>query len=197
MTIEEIEKWQGTIKPSFSIIFFTIFLTQIPLYLFSQGNWTQKTNFGGSPRWGAVGFSIAGKGYMAMGYDGANHNDLWEWDQVTNTWTQKASCPGAPRRACSGFAIGSKGYIWAGYNGSFFNDLWEWNQATNSWIQKATIPASARYGSACFVIGDKGYIACGNGGNLNGPYFNDLWEWNQLTDSWTQRADYPGGKNTV
>src|ERR1035437_9962904 len=41
-------------------------------YLFAQGTWTQKANFGGAGRWGAAGFSIGTKGYIGVGASG-NH----------------------------------------------------------------------------------------------------------------------------
>lgn len=175
------------------IKYFTIFLLLVNLHVYPQGKWMQKSNFGGTARYGSVGFSIANKGYIGMGYDGADRNDLWEWDQAANTWTQKANCPGPVRRVSVGFSIGNKGYIAAGYNGSFLNDLWEWDQVTNTWLQRADIPTAGRYGAACFVIGNKGYVGCGNSGSANGPYFDDLWEWDQATNTWIQKASYPGG----
>ena len=36
----------------------------LPTCIFSQDTWTQKTNFGGAGREGAVGFSIGTKGYI-------------------------------------------------------------------------------------------------------------------------------------
>ncbi len=41
----------------------------------------------------AVGFSIAGKGYIATGYDGNYLKDIWEFDPANGTdgaWTQRA-----------------------------------------------------------------------------------------------------------
>ena len=42
----------------------------------STNVWTQKADFGGGARSGAVGFSIGSKGYIGTG--GAN--DFWEYD---------------------------------------------------------------------------------------------------------------------
>ena len=42
-----------------------------------------------------AGFSIAGKGYFGMGYDGGTfYNDLYQYDTATNAWTQMASSSG-------------------------------------------------------------------------------------------------------
>jgi len=50
----------------------------------STNIWTQKANFGGTPREHAVGFAINGKGYLGTGaYYGTGffnlYNDLWEY----------------------------------------------------------------------------------------------------------------------
>jgi len=37
---------------------------------YAQGTWKKKANFGGTKRYGAVGFSIGSKGYIGTGYDG-------------------------------------------------------------------------------------------------------------------------------
>lgn len=44
------------------------------LNCFSQNAWTQKANFGGTERGGAIGFSIGLKGYIGTGtnFDGTN-----------------------------------------------------------------------------------------------------------------------------
>lgn len=39
-----------------------------------------------------------------------------------------------------------------------------------------------------FSIGTKGYIGTG----YTGTYSTDWWEWDQATDTWTQKANYPG-----
>lgn len=47
--------------------------------------WTQKANFSGTPRRGAFGFSISGKGYVGTGNNASTfYNDLWEYDPGTN-----------------------------------------------------------------------------------------------------------------
>ena len=65
----------------------------------AQDTWTQKADFGGLERYGAVGFSIGNKGYMGTGTDDATFKkDFWEYDPAFNTWTQKAAV-GRPARA--------------------------------------------------------------------------------------------------
>src|SRR5437773_10436814 len=80
----------------------------------AQDTWTQKTDFGGTARYGVVGFSIGSKGYLGTGTDGVNHEDFWAYDPATNTWTQKADFGGGPRQVAVSFTIGNKGYVGTG-----------------------------------------------------------------------------------
>src|ERR1035437_2104296 len=151
-------------KPILSILF----LTCCSINIFGQGVWTQKADFGGKARCGAIGFSIGTKGYIGTGLDSINfYSDFWEWDQVTNTWTQKASFPGIPRGIATGFSIGTKGYIGTGSDSlnNNHNDFWEWDQATNTWTQKATLLGVSRFASVGFSILTKGYIGTGQTDN--------------------------------
>src|SRR5438132_1380632 len=100
----------------------------------AQDTWTQKADFGGTPRYGAVGFSIGSKGYLGIGNDGGStfKSDFWEYDSATNTWTQKADFGGGPREHAASFTIGSKGYVGTGSNGpNVRKDLWEYDPTTN------------------------------------------------------------------
>lgn len=64
---------------------------------------------------------------------------------------------------------------------------------TEEWIQKANLPASGRHGAIGFSVGNKGYVGMGhiNSGAQGNQNFNDLWEYDTATNSWTQKADYP------
>jgi len=176
--------------------FLCCFLIFISFHSFSQGTWVSKATFSVG-RMGGAGFSIGTKGYIGFGagtnYSGPYYNDLWEYDQASNSWTQKSTCPGAARMTPIGFSIGTKGYFSIGSlgQGNGYNDLWEWDQATNTWTSKAVFPGGTRGFAAGFSIGTSGYIATG----VNypaGTNTNDLWEYNQTTDTWTQKANLPG-----
>src|SRR5688572_30165039 len=109
----------------FRIIFPAVLL--LPTITLAQATWTQKANFGGTPRYLPAGFSIGTKGYMGTGWTTGGTNDFWEWDQATNVWTQRANFAGSARGYAVGFSIGTKGYIGTGYNGStYLNDFWEY-----------------------------------------------------------------------
>ncbi|MBL0013635.1 MAG: T9SS type A sorting domain-containing protein [Flavobacterium sp.] len=161
---------------------------------FSQTDWVQKNDFGGTARWSAISASIGTKGYIGLGQDeNGRKNDFWEWDQLTNTWTQKANFPSTGRLGAIGFSIGNKIYVGTGYDGAgginYKNDFWEWDQSTDTWTQKANIPIGRAEGVG-FSIGTKGYMLTGSS-NTNIAGSNDLWEWDQATDTWTQKANIP------
>ena len=68
------------------------------------------------------------------------------------------------------------------------------------WVQKQSLYISAlpRTEAVGFSIGNKGYIGLGAGNygsdNLIGAvtFNNDFWEFDPVTNVWTQKASYPG-----
>ena len=148
--------------------------------------WTQKANFLGVGRLGAVGFSIGDKGYVGTGYDGSMQGDFWEYDPLADTWTQKADFGGSPRWKAMGFSVGNKGYL--GLGSPQMQDIWEYDPIGNTWVQKGNFGGVGREHPIGFSIGNKGYAGLGaNSGELQ-----DFWEYEPLTDTWTQIADYGG-----
>jgi hypothetical protein len=154
--------------------------------------WTQKADFGGAGRSGAVGFSIGNKGYIGTGTDGSGFlKDFWEYDPTGNTWVQKADFGGAGRNCAVGFSIGTKGYIGTGnVSGSFKNDFWEYDPTANTWIQKASIGVIGRWAAVGFSIGTKGYL--GTGEDTTWTYYKDFWEYDPTGNTWIQKADFGG-----
>lgn len=172
-----------------SITVIALFLTNL---VYGQYGWVQKASMN-MGRYAAVGFSIGNKGYVGTGYNTANQtqSDFWEWDQATNVWTQKANITNS-RFGAASFVINGFGYVGLGLTtGVFYNDLQRYDPLTNTWLPRASLPASGRYGSASFAINNKGYIACGNLGSAAGAFTNQLWEYDPLLDSWTQKTAFP------
>src|SRR5262245_24212192 len=99
---------------------------------YSQGSWVMKANFGGTPRWCPIGFSIGLNGYIGIGYDSTNNyaDDFWQWNQATDTWTQKANFAGGGAEYAVAFSIGSKGYVGTGTS-AIGNEFWEYDTLTN------------------------------------------------------------------
>ena len=165
-------------------------------------SWLKKTDFPGGARYSLAGFSIGSKVYIGIGYNDGDWpvRDFWEWNQTTNIWTRKADYPGNSTGYYVSFSIGTKGYIGTGNDfltNGFTNEFYEYNPATNSWTRKAPLPTTpARAFAVGFSIGTKGYIGLGNKDTFaeGGPayYYQDFWEWDQATNVWTRKADYPG-----
>lgn len=66
--------------------------------------------------------------------------------------------------------------------------------SNGSWIRKADFKFSRSY-SVGFSIGNKGYM--GIGGNEEGTSFLDFWEYDPVSDSWTQKANFAGVDRTA
>jgi N-acetylneuraminic acid mutarotase len=108
-------------------------------------------------------------------------------------WTAKASLPSA-RSGVSTFSIGSKGYASCGIdnNANTFNDLWEYDPGNNTWTQKANLGGPQRYSACGFSIGNYGYVTLGWPLSGSSGALNDMWQYDPATNSWTQKASFPG-----
>lgn len=169
----------------------------------AQGTWLQRADFGGNPRFYAVGFSIGDKGYLGTGYTNTYENygysdDFWEYDPVADTWTQKADFGGIGRVYAVGFGIGNKGYIGLGeyFNGAtavLCKDFWEYDPAANKWTRKTDFGGTARTQAAGFNINDKAYV--GTGRDVSGAT-KDFWEYDPAANIWVQKADFSGSSRS-
>lgn len=72
---------------------------------------------------------------------------------------------------------------------NYGNELIFTTAAPISGIRKSDIPQSG-FGSVSFSIGNKVYLGSGSGDEFASP--RDFWEWDQITDIWTKKADFPG-----
>ena len=119
----------------------------------------------------------------------------FHFTNAQETWLQKTNFGGTTRYRSTGFSIGTKGYILTGYDlvTPETVDLWEWDQQTNLWTQKTSFPGQRREGAVAFSIGTKGYIGTGLSSFAGGDSCKkDFWEWDQATDTWSQKAYFGG-----
>jgi N-acetylneuraminic acid mutarotase len=94
--------------------------------------WTQKANFIGEKRQGAVGFVINNK--IIVGLGGANSlafTDMWEYDLVTNSWDQIENFGGRRRRNAFSFSNGTVAYVGHGWENGETNDFWKYEPYDN------------------------------------------------------------------
>lgn len=62
------------------------------------------------------------------------------------------------------------------------------------WTQKATFGGPARHRAVGLTIGNRGYMGLGHINSTGDQQFKDWWEYDPGTNSWTQKADFGGGK---
>jgi N-acetylneuraminic acid mutarotase len=152
--------------------------------------WTQKADFPGSARRGAVAFVINDLAYVGTGEDlDGLTNDFFKYDAFTNGWGTIANFGGTPRKQAVGFAMGSQGYVGTGNDGVMKNDFWQYQVFQNTWVQKANFPGTPREGAVGWGAFPDGFIALGE--DNAGSYRNDLWQYNYFTNQWTQRSFFP------
>jgi N-acetylneuraminic acid mutarotase len=64
----------------------------------------------------------------------------------------------------------------------------------DTWTKKADFGGGVRYAGVGFSIGNKAYIGTGSGveGN-NAAIKNDFWEYDPVSNTWSQKANFAGG----
>jgi len=99
------------------------------------------------------------------------------------------------REQFGGFNIGSSGYLGMGFVTTDvqpvrqYGDLNKYDPSTMNWTESAGWITDRSYPFS-FSISGKGYM----GGGLDyftNIYLRDVWEYNDSTDSWTQKSDFP------
>ena len=159
--------------------------------------WTQIADFPSGSRTNAVAFTIGDRGYVGTGFsDTGACNDFWEYSSTNNIWTQKAPVGNVGRYGAVGFSIDGKGYIGTGItaNNSLLSDFYEYNPLINLWHTIPGLPTtSGRYAASAFSINGKGYVFYGvtNTTSISG-YYSDVWAYDPVALTWTQKANIPG-----
>lgn len=171
----------------------------LPLSLAAQ--WNQQNDFDGAERFAATDFVVDGDAYILGGLiaDGPNYigySEYYKYDPSTDSWSEEGFFPGGKIYAGISFVADGLAYVGLGANelGNQNNELWAFDPSSGLWIQRADFPGTTRVYAFSFAAGGKGYL----GGGItwiNGveTYLNDLWEYNPASNTWTQRANYPGG----
>jgi N-acetylneuraminic acid mutarotase len=186
----------GLGKTADTILGGSTYLLDLWQYDLGTNTWTQKANFPGPETINAISFTIGSKAYIGLGAvlgTSSVRSDFWEYDPATNTWTQKANFPSGPRDGAIGFSIGAKGYVGLGASDTTYGtkDFWQYDPATDTWTQKADFAGGIRANATGFSIGKYGYVGLGLQFSFGYHYMKDFWQYDTLTDSWSQKADYP------
>lgn len=155
----------------------------------ASNTWTQKADFGGGPRYHAVGVGYGSKAYVGTGRSigGILNTDWWEFDPIANTWTTKPSFPGNQCRGAVAFLLEDLIFVGTGQTTSgFTSDFYAYDITNDQWLGGvSTFPGSPRTSAVAFTIGDKAYV--GTGGTGCGT--TDFYEYKLSNNTWVQRAN--------
>lgn len=122
--------------------------------------------------------------------------------QTQNFWTKKSDFGGLKRERAVAFTIGDKGYVGTGVDTAevVHNDFWAYDPAADTWAQVADLPASVRRNAVAFSIQGFGYVGTGiDSVTATAPgaiILNDFWQYDATSNSWTQKANFPGSFNS-
>jgi len=118
------------------------------------------------------------------------------WGQTENYWVEKADFGGLKRERAVAFTIGGMGYVGTGVDTAEVvrNDFWKYNPTNNSWTQVADFAGTGRRNAVAFSVNNVGYVGTGMSNAIStlGTTLNDLWSYNALANTWTQKSNYPG-----
>ncbi len=172
----------------------------------TNNQWTRKADFPGAARNGVTAFYLKGTGYAGTGYSSNYFMDFYKYDPTTDKWETGVSIQGTKRAYATNFIIDDKAYVVGGWNNATYpTDFWMFDPDTQTWEQKAQIgdktdsdfdddyTTITRLNTVSFVINGFGYLATGETGGLN----SYTWEYNPLTDRWTERTSFEGSSRTA
>jgi N-acetylneuraminic acid mutarotase len=192
----------------------------------SSNVWTQIDSISDDsttyPRYDAVSFSFDTTAYVLTGTNELYYFlDVWRYSPTTNTWIQLRAFPGSSRSGAVSFVYKGQGYIATGFTpgskwseGNYCYDFWLFtpgsDTSTQSWHRLRDIfntsPSTyddgyaniIRRNGAAFTIlgqpdGDKAYITTGS---LNGADMTFTWEYDFVSDLWTEKTPYEGQART-
>jgi N-acetylneuraminic acid mutarotase len=168
-------------------------MTDLWRYNSIDKTWKSRSNFPGLPRYAAVSFSVGGKAYVGLGYDGKEaYKDFWEYDPRTDKWTAvKEPFPGVPRYYAVGASVGNKGYVGTGTDGgSPLKDFYSFTPGqtpgSGTWTEISSYEGAKRQGASVFVIGNYMYLL---GGTANDGIPVDMQKYDPSTNTWTKILD--------
>jgi N-acetylneuraminic acid mutarotase len=163
--------------------------------IISAQSWLQISDFPGLPRDDGSVFTIGNKAYCFSGLStGGCAGDGYVYDGVMNAWGNMASLPsGRERQYATAFSYSNTGYMLCGIdcNGNCLNDMYKYDVATNTWTNIPNFPGNPRQAPCNFVLGNKAYIISGRLTGTAGVVYNDVWEYNITSATWTQKNNLP------
>ena len=145
----------------------------------ATNSWGQKADYIGNNGNGdqdLTAIAINGIAYVGLGqFSDEAH---YKFNPITNTWTQIADVPSTAFSNIDPFVLNGKGYFPEKYSGS----LYLFDPILDTWTHIGFMPDYVGERLATFVVGDKAYF--------KRDY--SFYEFNAVTELWTQKADFPG-----
>ncbi len=113
-------------------------------------------------------------------------------------FTAVTSCP-EPIANPTSLTFGDSIFVVSGCIGNAANapknltqHVWLYNTTADTWTRKSDFPGLAVYGTSSFVINGLGYIVNGWDSTETGAGPANLWQYNPNTDTWANKAAFPG-----
>jgi len=193
----------------------------------TRGQWTRIADFGypaydtALARYGALAFSVGGRGFVGGGYNAAGLKDFWEYDQPNNQWVQRPSIGGSKRQNGFVFVIDDYAYVGGGNdNGSYVTNFFRFDPTAlsdttkNPWFELNGLTGKDQNGNAivqpkprelacAWAINGFGYLSCGS---IGAPQ-SDTWQYTPpivnsngvITsgDTWLQYFSFASNTPTV
>lgn len=115
----------------------------------------------------------------------------------SDQWFIRDTVNGKPRSVSSVFVLDGEGYIIGGLDeNGFRRKMYSYDIGQDDWDQETALGgangAGLNRGSAvAFTLQGKAYVGLGQG-QTNG-FFQDFWEYDPVTETWSQKANFAGG----
>jgi N-acetylneuraminic acid mutarotase len=118
------------------------------------------------------------------------------FSQTENYWIRKTDFSGLKRERAVAFTINGKGYVGTGVDTAetVKKDFWAYDPSMDAWTQVADFGGVPRRNAIAFSVNNQGYVGTGmsNAVSSLGTTLADIWSYNALTNTWTQKSSYPG-----
>jgi N-acetylneuraminic acid mutarotase len=175
------------------------FLNDLWEYSPQTGEWKQLASCPCLGRAHPAFVEVGGKIYVGMGNNASNLKDFWAYDIATDTWEQKADLPAQERHHPFYFSLGDYAYVGFGHGNAMvagwvvYNDFYRYDPANDTWTALENFPGEARVAGTQFSYNGKGYVLHGEGQDHFYLDEGELWEYDPVTETWTQLPSMPGG----
>ena len=117
------------------------------------------------------------------------------FSQAQDTWTQRDSVNGPGKSSGAVFSLNDDAYFVTGLDMfGFKRSMVSYDTSQDDWDDELSLGGDAgdglnRGSAIAFAVGGFGFCGLGTG---SADYFQDLWKFDAVSNTWTQMADYGG-----